>query len=51
MRFQKSAAHSQIAANRAMQRTTILNAYRMLARFTLPPFRFEDEGGSPRFRF
>ena len=31
-----------------MLRTMILNAYRMLAKFTLPPFWFEDERGSPR---
>jgi hypothetical protein len=28
---QKPAAHSQIAANRAMHRTMILNVYRMLS--------------------
>ena len=42
--------HSQIATNRAMHRPMILIVYRMLARFTLPPFCCEDEGGSPHFR-
>jgi hypothetical protein len=32
---QKAAAHSQIAANKAMQRTMTLKAYIMLSKFTL----------------